>query len=92
VFIAALLGMTLASLSIAVPVSVAGIGPFQAAIRAAGDMAGFTAVEGATMGLLSHANSVLIYAILGTIGLLVLGVSVSSILGEREKMKPSETA
>jgi uncharacterized protein (TIRG00374 family) len=88
--IGGILSMTLASLSIAVPVSVAGIGPFQAAIRAAGEMAGFTAVHSATLGLLSHANSVLGYAILGTIGLLMLGVSVTSILGEREKVKTTE--
>ncbi len=86
----ALLSMTLASLGIAVPLSLAGIGPFQAAIRAAGEMAGFTAVQGASLGLLTHSAAVLVYCVLGTIGLLVMGVSVSSIMGEREKINTPE--
>ncbi|MFN8376146.1 MAG: lysylphosphatidylglycerol synthase transmembrane domain-containing protein [Anaerolineae bacterium] len=88
----ALLSMTLASLGIAVPLSVAGIGPFQAAIRAAGEMAGFPGVYSASMGLLTHSAAVLVYAVLGTIGMLIMGVSISSILGEREKINTNEAA
>lgn len=88
----ALLSMTLASLGIAVPLSVAGIGPFQAAIRAAGDMSGIDPVYSATYGLLAHVAAVFVYAILGTIGMLVMGVSLSSILGERDKLQSNEAA
>jgi glycosyltransferase 2 family protein len=88
----ALLSMTLASLGIAVPLSLAGIGPFQAAIRAAGEMAGFPAVYSASLGLLTHGNAVLVYAVLGTIGLIIMGVSLSSLLGGREKIPSNEPA
>jgi uncharacterized protein (TIRG00374 family) len=88
----ALLSMTLASLGIAVPLSLAGIGPFQAAIRLAGDMAGFPSVYSASLGLLTHGNAVICYGILGAIGLLVMGVSVSSLLGERDKIQPNKAA
>jgi uncharacterized protein (TIRG00374 family) len=88
----ALLSMTLASLSIAVPVSVAGIGAFQLAVRAACDLAGIPPEMGVPFALLTHGAAVLVYAILGTIGLLTLGVSVSSLLGEREKLKSNEAA
>ncbi|NWF67630.1 MAG: flippase-like domain-containing protein [Chloroflexi bacterium] len=90
-WLGAALSMTLASLSIAVPVSVAGIGPFQLAVRAASDMAGIPATLSVPLSLLAHANAVLVYAVLGTIGLLAMGVSLSSLLGEQAKVKTDQT-
>jgi uncharacterized membrane protein YbhN (UPF0104 family) len=90
--VGAVLAMTLASLSIAVPATLAGIGPFQLAVRAASDMAGFSTDVGVSFGLLSHGAAVLGYAVLGSIGLLALGVSLSSLLGEKSpsEAQPSE--
>ncbi len=78
-------GMSLASFSIALPVSMAGIGPFQAAIRVTGEMVGMQALSAATLGVLLHGITILGYAIWGVISLLVLGVSLGDMLANREQ-------
>jgi uncharacterized membrane protein YbhN (UPF0104 family) len=82
-FTGALLGVSLVSLSLAVPVSVASVGPFEGAVRVAGDTVGMTALEGAALGFLFHGVSVLGYAIFGVIGLIALGVSLGDVLPQR---------
>ncbi len=82
------LGVTLASFSIAVPVSVAAVGPFEGAIRVTGEIVGMTAVDSASLGLLFHGVAISSYAIFGVIGLMALGVS----LGDMLKRKPEEPA
>ena len=69
------LGIGLASLSIALPVSVAGLGPFEAAIVLTGQLTGMDSVSAVSLGFLLHGMSVLGYAIWGVIGLLALGIS-----------------
>lgn len=79
------LSVTLASFSIAIPVSVASIGPFEGAVRLAGDAVGMSSVLSTSLGFLFHGISILGYAIWGTIGLLTLGVSLSDVLKGKHK-------
>ena len=72
------LGLALAALAIAVPVSIAGLGPFQGAIVLAGQMVGMDPVASLSLGFLFHGVTVLSYALWGTVGLLALGVSPRS--------------
>lgn len=79
-----ILGLTLASFSIALPVSVAGVGPFQAAIRAAGEMAGASPAGAVSLGFLFHGINIFGYALWGIIGLLTLGVSLSEVMSRKK--------
>lgn len=72
------LGIALAALAIAVPVSVAGLGAFHGAIVVAGQVVGMGAVEAITLGFLLHGVTVLSYALWGTVGFMALGVSPGS--------------
>lgn len=78
------LGIGLASLSIALPVSVAGLGPFEAAIFAMGQLLGMSNVDAVSLGFLLHGMSVLSYVFWGIIALLVLGVSPSAMVKQKE--------
>ena len=69
------LGVSLAALALAVPVSIAGLGPFEGAIVVSGNIVGMDPLVSVSLGFLFHGLSVLSYAIWGTIGLLALGVS-----------------
>lgn len=69
------LGIALASLSLALPVSVAALGPFEAAIVLTGQLVGMDPINAVSLGFLLHGMSVLGYAVWGVIGLLALGVS-----------------
>ncbi|MEP7290540.1 MAG: lysylphosphatidylglycerol synthase transmembrane domain-containing protein [Chloroflexota bacterium] len=89
-FAGALLGVALVSLSLAVPVSVASLGPFESAVRVAGDAVSMTALAGTTLGFLFHGISVLGYAIFGVIGLIALGVSLSDVMS-KPAPAPAET-
>ncbi len=77
---AALLGVALAAFSIAIPVSLASIGPFEGAVRVAGDVVHMSALAATTLGFLYHGVAVITYAVLGGIGLIVLGVSLGDVL------------
>ncbi len=76
------LGVALAAFSIAIPVSVASIGPFESAVRAAGDAVNMSPITATTLGFLFHGVVVITYAVLGTIGLIALGVSLSEMLAQ----------
>jgi len=82
--VSTLLGASLASFSVAIPVSIASIGPFQAAILLTGQMVGMDEVKAIALGLLFHGVSVLVYIILGIIAFLVLGISLSDIQGKQK--------
>ncbi|MEO8396967.1 MAG: lysylphosphatidylglycerol synthase transmembrane domain-containing protein [Chloroflexota bacterium] len=79
-----LLGVSLASFSIAIPVSVAAIGPFEGAVRVAGNAVNMSAVAATTLGFLFHGITVLGYAFWGVIGLVALGVSFGDVFTQRE--------
>ena len=69
------LGVSLAALSLALPVSIAGIGAFEAAIVASGALVGMSALESLSLGFLLHGVTVLGYVFWGVIGMVALGVS-----------------
>ena len=71
------LGIGLASLSVALPVSVAALGPFEAAIVLTGQLVGMDGVDAVSLGFLLHGMSVMAYALWGVVGLLALGISPS---------------
>lgn len=76
----AFIGVSLAAFSIAIPVSVAAIGPFESAVRVAGDAVSMSPVTATTLGFLFHGVTVLSYAVIGTIGLIALGISLGDVL------------
>lgn len=73
------LGMALASFSVAIPVSVAAIGPFEAAIFLTGQMVMMPEVKAVALGLLFHGLSVLNYIVWGVVGFLALGISMGDL-------------
>lgn len=86
----ATLGVMLVVFSIAIPVSVAAIGPFESAVRVAGDAVGMSTIASTSLGFIFHGATVLSYAFWGVIGLLVLGVSLGDVMKSSEQ--PPEPA
>lgn len=84
------MSVTLASFSIAIPVSVAAIGPFESAVRLAGETLHLDPVLATSLGFVFHGVSILAYAILGTLGLLVLGVSLGDVMSGRKQPAANE--
>lgn len=80
IFLVTVLSVTLASFAIAIPVSVAAIGPFESAVRISGEAVGLSAALSLSLGFLFHGITILGYAIWGTISLLALGVSLGEIV------------
>ena len=78
------LSITLASFGAAIPVTVASIGPFQGAVRLAGEMVGMNAVLAASLGIVFNGLTVLGYAVFGGIGLITLGVSFGDLLNRAQ--------
>lgn len=88
-----LLAVSLASFSIAIPVSVAAIGPFELAVKLAGQGVGLSDLLSTSLGFLFHWLTILSYAVIGTVGMLALGVSLGEMVGGRPKPSPaSESA
>ncbi len=69
------LGIALAALAIALPISIASMGPFQGAVVLAGQMVGMEPLAAISLGFLFHGVTVLSYALWGSLSLLALGVS-----------------
>ncbi len=85
-----LLAVSLAAFSIAIPVSVASIGPFEGAVRLAGEAMGTVSPDVATsLGFLYHGVIILTYAVLGAIALLALGVSLGEVMNNSSKAQAS---
>ncbi len=76
----AVLSVTLASFSIAIPITLASLGPFQLAVLAAGQLTGLDDPTSLALGFLFQGVTVLVYVLMGTLGLLALGVSFSGVL------------
>jgi uncharacterized protein (TIRG00374 family) len=84
------LSITLASFGAAIPLTVASIGPFQGAVRLAGEMVGMNAVLTASLGIAFHGITVLGYAVFGVISLMTLGVSFGDLLSRAQtETKPT---
>ncbi len=84
------MGVALASFSIAIPVSVASIGPFELAVSEAGKAVGMEPIMATSLGFLFHGVNLIGYAIFGVIGLLTLGVSLSEVTGGGRKTETPE--
>lgn len=76
----AALSIGLVAFGIAIPVTVAGVGPIQGAARLAGDLLGLSVVTSSAIGLVFHGVTVFSYAAWGVIGLIVMGVSFKDLL------------
>jgi hypothetical protein len=76
----AALTVPLVAFSIALPVSVAGVGPFQLAVNLGGGVLGMAAVGTAALGILYHGVTVLMYLAFGVIGLWAQGVRLGDVL------------
>lgn len=69
------LGVSLAALGIALPFTIAAVGPFEAAIIVTGQLVGMDSLAAISLGFLFHGLSVFGYIVFGSLGLLALGVS-----------------
>ena len=78
------LGIALASLAIALPVSIAGLGPFHGAVVVTGQIVGMDPLAAIALGFLFHGVTVLSYALWGSLSLLALGISPRSAFAAEE--------
>jgi uncharacterized membrane protein YbhN (UPF0104 family) len=83
-----LLTLSLASLSLILPVSIAAIGPFEAAVSVAGEAVGLSPVVSRALSFLYHGVTMLGYGLYGVISLMTLGVSLSEMMQAAEVEKP----
>jgi uncharacterized protein (TIRG00374 family) len=76
------LGLCMAALSIAIPVSLASIGVFETAVQFAGIAVGLASNDAgaASLGFLFHGINIFGYALWGVIGLLVTGISLGDVM------------
>ena len=79
------LGIALTTLSIAMPVSIAALGPFEVAMLLTGQLVGMSEVEAISLGFLLHGLSVISYAVWGTVGLMALGASPAMVFGSKAR-------
>jgi uncharacterized membrane protein YbhN (UPF0104 family) len=84
-----ILGLCLAALSIAVPVSVASIGIFESAVQIAGRAVGLSGTPALdatalSLGFLFHGVNIFGYAVWGVIGLLVTGISLGDVMNAQK--------
>jgi uncharacterized membrane protein YbhN (UPF0104 family) len=86
----AMLAVGLAALGVAVPMTLASIGPFQVAVVVSGELLGVNAVDAAALGLLFHGITLLGYAVFGGLSVLGLGVSFQELFN-RTSASPAGT-
>lgn len=92
VALCAVLGMCLASFSIAIPLSVAGIGPFEGALVAAGSLVGLAYVPALSLGFLFHGITVANYILWGVVSFLGLGLSPRKVMDSADASAVPATA
>lgn len=80
-----ILGLALAALGNAVPISVAGFGPFEATIILAGQTIGIPKESAVSLGFLFHGVNIVGYAVWGIVGLLALGVSLGDVMNTSQR-------
>jgi uncharacterized protein (TIRG00374 family) len=90
VLVSTLLGASLASFSIAIPLSVASIGPFEAALLLSGQLVGLDDVRAFSLGLVYHGVAVFGYVVWGLVGFAALGVSLGDILSAGKRKNEDE--
>lgn len=77
----ALLGGSLASLSIAIPVTIASIGLIEGAFTLAGQMLAVDSIAYTAIGFSYHGILIVVYMLMGFLGFFVLGISLRDIVG-----------
>ena len=83
------LTLTLSSLGVAAPVTVASVGPYEAMVVLGGTLAGLSEEAALVLAVLAHGTSLALYAVLGSIGAAALGVSIRELL---TSVKASESS
>jgi hypothetical protein len=83
----AVLGICFTALGLALPLSVASLGPFQGALVLTGELLGLDSLKAITLGFLFNGMAVLGYIVWGTIGLFVLGLSLGDVFKQKNSDK-----
>jgi hypothetical protein len=84
------LGVGFTAIGLALPLSVASLGPFQAALAFVGEIVLLNSVLAVTLGFLFNGMAVLGYVFWGTIGLFMLGLSLGDIFQKQKNEESSE--
>ncbi len=79
----AFVSVSLIAFSIAIPVTLASIGPFQGAARIGGAALGLAAADALSLGVFYHVLTFIGYSALGVVGLIALGVSLGEFTRRR---------
>ena len=90
-----LLSVSMASFAIVLPVSVASIGPFEGAVRVSGQAVGMSSTLALSLGFLFHGVNIIIYAMWGVVGMVMMGVSLGDVLNssqDKQEAVPSGAA
>lgn len=87
----AVLGICFTALGLALPLSVASLGPFQGALAVTGELLGLDSLKAITLGFLFNGMAVLGYIVWGTIGLFVLGLSLGDVFKQQSNEKTEMT-
>lgn len=86
----AALSLPLAAFSVALPLTVAALGPFQGAVRIAGEAFGMAEVTATAMGFLVHGVTIAMYVITGIWGLMGLGVALADVMQRPADEQPAQ--
>jgi uncharacterized protein (TIRG00374 family) len=78
------LGLSLAAFSVALPLTVAALGPFQIALRAAGQAFAFGEEISLALGFLVHGVTIGMYIVTGVWGFLGMGVALTDVIEAEE--------
>lgn len=89
-FHSTLMSVGLTALSIAIPVSIAAVGPFEAAIVLNGQLMGMAEIKAISLGFLYHGVAVAGYVLWGVVGFIALGISMEDVLKQADH--PPESA
>lgn len=90
-WLVAFLGVGFTAIGLALPLSVASLGPFQAALAFAGQLLLLDPVTAITLGFLFNGMAVLGYVFWGTIGLFSLGLSLGDVFSAQPQPAPAPT-
>lgn len=90
-WLVAFFGVCLTALGLALPLSVASLGPFQAALILTGQLLGIDNVQAITLGFLFNGVAIFGYVFWGTIGVLSLGLSVGDLFKQNTPKKNGQS-
>lgn len=87
VFVVVVMGVCLTALGLALPLSVASLGPFQAAMVVLAPLVGMENSQAVTLGFLANGMAILGYVVWGTIGMFVMGLSLGEMFTQHPQNK-----